>query len=246
MTLSSLRRALMAVLSIAATGLLLSSCLKNNDNNNTPETPVAGLMGFNLASDQSSVQMSISGNSLSQSPLGYTAYTGGYLTIYTGSRTIESVNTQSGNTTLASTMGNFEQNKYYSVFLLGYNNHYRHVIATDNYDSLSTTGGSAYVRYINAIADTAAQPSVTITAGGNSVVNENALFGTVSAFKAVSPGNIGIAVKSGAAIDTSRTITVEQNKVYTVLLTGVPGATDDAKKVQIKYVQNGALSGTGN
>ena len=229
------------VLSVAAAGILFTACLKNNDTN-TPQTPVAGLMAFNLAPDQSAVTITLSGNALTASPLGYTSYTGAYQSIYTGTRAIESFS--QANASLVSTSYNFEQDKYYSLFVVGYNNSYRNVVSLDNFDSLSTTQGNAYIRYINAIADTVGTPAVTITAGGNSVVNENASFASVSEFKAVSPGSVSIAVKNGTAIDTSRTISVEQNKAYTILLTGVPGATDDIKKVQIRFIQNGSLAST--
>ena len=238
----NLRRGLVAVLAVAAAGMLLTACLKNNDTN-TPQTPVAGLMAFNLAPDQPAVTVTLSGNSLTQTPLGYTSYTGTYQSIYTGNRAVESFASQ-GSGSLASTSYNFEENKYYSLFVVGFNNTYRNVIATDNFDSLTTSQGNAYIRYINAIADTVSQPAVTITAGGSGVVNENAPFASVSEFKAVSPGSVSIAIKNGTAIDTSRTISVEQNKVYTILLTGVPGATDDTKKVQIRFIENGTLSTT--
>ena len=234
----------MLVLAVAASGMLLTACLKSNVDNNNSQTPVAALMGFNLAPDQPAVAITLSGNSLSQSPLAYTNYTGLYQNIYTGTRTVQSLNNQAGNSLLASTDFNFEADKYYSAFLVGYNNHYRHVISTDMFDSLSNSQGNAYIRYINAIADSTAQPSVTIAAGSNNIVSENASFASISGFRAVTPGSVNIAVKSGTAIDTSRAITVEQNKVYTVLLVGVPGATDATQRVQIKFIENGTLTGS--
>lgn len=240
MIASNLRRGLVAVLAVAAAGMMLTACLKNNDTN-TPPTPVAGLMAFNLAPDQPAVSVTLSGSNLTQTPLGYTSYTGAYQSIYTGSRAVESFASQ-GSGALASTNYNFEENKYYSLFVVGFNNTYRNVIAADKFDSLSTAQGNAYIRYINAIADTVGQPAVTITAGSNGVVSENASFASVSEFKAVSPGSVSIAVKNGMAVDAGRTISVEQNKVYTILLTGVPGATDDTKKVQIRFIENGTLS----
>jgi hypothetical protein len=42
--------------------------------------------------------------------------------------------------------------------------------------------------------------------------------------------------------DTSRTVTLEKDKVYTVLLVGIPGLTDKTKSVQIKYIANGTLT----
>ena len=86
---------------------------------------------------------------------------------------------------------------------------------------------------------------MNITAGGNTIVNENATYAGVSQFKAVSPGQISITAKNGANVDASRTIDVAQGKAYTILISGVPGATDDTK-VQIRFIQNGTLTENNN
>ncbi len=83
---------------------------------------------------------------------------------------------------------------------------------------------------------------MTITANGTKVINTPAGFSSVSDFVAADPGQVTITVKNGSTIDASRTISLEQGKVYTVLLAGVPGATDTTKAVQIKYILNGSLA----
>ena len=237
--LSRFRRSLIPVFGIIAIAVLFTACMKNKDDNTN--IPVAGLMSFNLAPDQQSVVFSISGNSLNASPLAFTSYSGGYQNIYPGSRTVNAYD-YPNNVPLVSVEQNFDQNKYYSVFLLGSLGKYKNVISVDNLDSLSATTGNAYVRYVNAIGDSTISLTVTINAGANSIVNENAAFGDVSEFKAVSPGEISIAAKNSTGVDASRTITVESRKVYTVLLVGTPGASDDLKKVQIRYILNGAVT----
>lgn len=233
-----LRKSVVPLMAIVAAGVLFTSCLKHN---NDDDIPAAGLMAFNLAPDQQSVVVALSGNSLTYSPLAYTNYTGTYQRIYVGNRTVQSFD-YPNNTPLASTSQDFEQDKYYSVFVVGNNNSYRNVVSFDNFDSLSASSGKAYVRYINAITDSVNTPTVTIAAGGTNVVNENAAYASVSEFTAVNPGDIAVAAKNGSVFDASRTITVEAKKAYSILLTGVPGATDDAKKVQIKFVLNGTLT----
>ena len=233
-----LRRNVIAGCVIAAAAVLLVSCMKNKGDNT--EIPAAGLMAMNLAPDQQSVVVSLSGNLLTRVPLAYSNYTGGYQNIYIGNRPVESFD-YPASTPLATTNYNFEKDKYYSVFVVGANGRYRNVVSVDNFDSLSATSGNAYVRYINAVTDSVNTPLVTITAGSNSVVNENANYAGVSEFKAVTPGQITITAKNGTAIDASRTIDVVQGKVYTVLISGVPGASDDTK-VQIRFIQNGTLT----
>jgi hypothetical protein len=242
--LSYLRRGVVPVVTIVAFGALLTACSKNKNEN--IDIPAAGVMAVNLAPDQQSIVVALNGNSLTNFPLGYAAYTGGYQAAYVGTRTIQAYD-YPNNSPLTTDSFTFNDGKYYSVFVIGSNGRYRNVVAEDKLDSLSASNGNAYLRFVNAIADSAISPAVTITAAGNSVVNENASYGALSEFKAVSPGEVAVAVKSGATVDATRTITVEANKIYTILLAGVPGATDDVQKVQIRFIQNGVLTeNTGN
>ena len=133
---------------------------------------------------------------------------------------------------------------YYSVFVVGANGSYKNVIAKDNLDSLSSTTGEAFVRYVNAIADSTKQPLVTISSNGTDLFNTNAPFTTVSDFKGIMPGAVSVNVSNESDINSSRTITVEQGKIYTILLVGIPGQTDSTKAVQIKFIQNGVVSTT--
>lgn len=234
----SIRKNVMAIMMLATVSVLFTACLKDNDD--VPEVPTAGLMAFNLVPDQPAVTIRLSNNILGNSALNYTNYTGSYYPIYTGTRTVEALDYGAGRALTSSTY-NFEQDKYYSLFVLGFNNSYRNVITVDNFDSLSSSG-SAYIRYINAIVDSVNASNVTISSNGNNVVNESAAFGAVSAFKAVNAGAVNVVAKNSQGVDVNRSITLDQKKVYTVLLTGVPGATDDVKKVQIKYIANGTLT----
>lgn len=235
-----LRRSLIPVLAVVSAGVLFTACLKDKDNDN-PDIPAAGLMTFNLAPDQSAMVIRLSGNSLTQAPLAYTSYTGGYQNIYAGNRNIEAFD-YTNNRRLTVSSYTFEPNKYYSLFITGVDTAYRNIVAVDNFDSLSASSGSAFVRYINAVSDSVNTPTVTIAAGGTNVVNENAPYGTVGEFKAVTPGSINVAIKNNQGVEASRDITLEGKKAYTVLLVGKPGATDDAQKVQIRFIANGTLA----
>ena len=236
-----LRRGVIAGSVLAVAAVLLTSCMKNKGDNT--DIPAAGLMALNLAPDQQSVVVALSNNLLTRVPLAYTNYTGGYQNIYIGERPVESFDYPSDKP-LASSNYTFEKDKYYSLFVVGANNSYRNVITVDNFDSLSATSGNAYIRYINAVTDSVNTPVVNITAGSTTIVNETATYAGVSQFKAVAPGQVSITAKNGT-VDASRTIDVAQGKVYTVLISGVPGATDDSK-VQIRFIQNGTLTEDNN
>ncbi len=240
--LSSIRITLVQVICIVTVAVLLAACSKfNDDAANNNNTPVANLMAFNLATDQPSVGIALSGSNLTNNPLGYINYTGTYQRIYIGNRAVESYNNNS-DSTIATTNFNFEANKYYSLFVAGANGNYTNIATRDNFDSLSTSTGKAYVRYINAIPDST-KPTVSISANGNDIFNTPAAFSSVSDFAATDPGQVNIAIKNNSNIDASRIITLEKGKVYTVLLTGMPGAADTTKAVQIKYILNGNLTG---
>ncbi len=234
-----LRRNILPVAAFVAVSFLFTACKKTVDK--PAQTPAAGLMAFNLTTDQPSIGVALSNNSLTNSPLAYTSFTGGYLPVYIGSREVTSYDFYSGST-LATGNQVFNDSAYYSLFVVGSNGSYRNVFVKDNLDSLPTTTGNSFVRYVNAITDSTTQPLVTISSNGTDVFNNNAAFASVSDFKQITPGSVSINVKDESTIDSTRSITVEAGKVYTILFTGIPNTTDVNKAVQIKYIQNGVVT----
>lgn len=230
-----------AALLVLSAAFVFSSCLKDKDNDDGQNVPAAGLMTFNLAPDQQSLEVRLSGSSLTQQPLGYGNYTGNYQRIYTGDRQIQAFD-YPATAPLAQKNFNFEQDKVYSLFFVGRDSAYENVVTEDDVDSTIISSGKAYVRYINAITDSVNTPTVKITAGGTSIADEPAEFKHVSAFTAVAPGDIAIAVKNNSNVDVNRTISLQADRAYTILLSGVPGATDEATKPQIKFIQNGLVT----
>jgi len=236
---SSIRLGLIPAGCFLAVTMLLSACSKFDDDNNS-DTPVSGIMSFNLAPDKSAVGISIGGNNLTNAPLSYTNYSGNYQLIYAGSRPVESYDYLK-DSSISSVDYNFAADRYYSLFVVGVNGNYQNVITNDNFDSLASTTGKAFIRYINAIPDST-KPAVTITANGSNGINDNASFKAISDFKEVNAGELVVKVNS-TTIDAARTITVQQGNVYTILLVGQPGQTDTTKAVQIKYILNGSVNG---
>jgi hypothetical protein len=235
----SIRMNIVALAGILSIIVLFSACKKNLDTVNN-QSPVAGLMAFNLIPGNTAVGIALSGSNLLNSPLGYTNYTGGYTGVYAGTREVESYDYYTGSTLAAATQF-FDDSSYYSVFVAGTNGQYSNIIVKDNLDSLSSTTG-AFVRYVNAITDSVRKPLVNISSNGTNVFNDNAAFATVSNFKEITPGDIFVKVNDESAINANRTITLEKGKIYTVLLVGKPAATDSTQAVQIKYIQNGQVS----
>lgn len=226
-----------AALSALFVAFIFTACNKTNDVQNTP---VAGLMAFNLAPDKPSVGIALSNNSLTGTPLGYTSFTGGYYSIYPGTRTVDSYDFYTG-TPIANSSYNFMASTYNSVFLVGANGTYKNVITVDNFDSLSGTSGKAYIRYINAIPDSS-NVQVSAIADGNNIIQETSRFTKISQFTGLNPGQVAVTITTEGNIQASRTIDVVAKKAYTILLTGIPGDADPAKAMQIRFVENGQLA----
>ena len=218
---------------------LFASCLKTNDNND-PDTPVAWLMAFNLAPDKPSIGVALSGNNLTNTALNYINYTGGYLGIHPGTRSVEAYDAGTGASFTGSDF-TFNEKNYYSLFVVGAGSEYRNVIVNDPLDSLTASAGKAYIRYINAIPDPG-EPLITISDNNGSVINREAAFAFVSDFVEINAGTAAIAISNNNNIQASRTVALEERKVYTVLFAGIPGSEDTAKSVQIRYIENGTLS----
>jgi hypothetical protein len=224
------------IYALIATVFFLSACKKDMPVNNTP---VSGLMAVNLIADQPAVDFIMSGNYLTNSPLPYTNYSGTYLSVYSGNRTV-GLGIGNSDTLVSAADYVFEPSKYYSVFALGANGNYRNLILNDNIDSLSSGSGLAFVRYVNAVPDSS-KADISVAQNGNNVLASEASFATASDFKSVTPGDLGVTA-SGENYSVNRTISVEKDKVYTIMLMGIPQATDTAKAVQIKYILNGTVA----
>jgi hypothetical protein len=214
-----------------------SACKKEN----VATTPTSGLMAFNLIPDSTQpVAFVLDNNTLANAPIGFDNFTGGYLDVFSGPRTIKLYESNS-DSALASTSYTFQPGMYYSTFAMGANGNYKNLIVADNLDSLPTSTGNAFVRYVNAIPDSSGQ-TITVSTNGSDVINTNTSFGEVSDFTGIAPADISISVKNGSTISADKTISLQKDKVYTLLLTGMPNAPDTAKAVKIKYIINGTVT----
>ena len=225
----------LAVMGLVLTVLLFTACKKEKiDQMNSP---VAGVMAFNLAVDKPAVGFALSGGTtLGNVALNYTGYSGTYLPVYPGTRELRAFEYYMG-TTIASTSATFVDSAYYSAFLMGATGNYRTVVVRDDMETPVPVAGKAWVRYVNAIPDSVSTVSVTV--GSNT---QTAAYTTVSGFTQVNAGAVTISVSNGSSINASRTINMDENKVYTVLLSGLPNPTDPEKVVQIRFIQNGTAT----
>lgn len=237
MKMHLMSRVKLLVLVVSLSGIVFSSCNKFDDegggNNN-----VAGLMAFNLSTDQNAINFALNGSVISNVPLGFDSYSGAYIAVYAGDRQLATYNTTSSNPLVSGNVS-LDTNLYYSVFFTGANNNYRNILVQDNFNGLSATTGMAYIRYIQAIPDSAAQ-QIKVSVGGTDYINDFAIYGRVTEFLPVSPGTLNIDVNS-ANVDTSRSFSVQAKKVYTILVVGKPGSGNPERVPQIKFIENGTL-----
>lgn len=233
--LNILRISGLPLIGLVLTAVLFTACSKNDSGDYT-QPPFAQLMTFNLAPDKPAVGFTLSGNQLGNFPLGYTSYSGGYLPVFPGNRELRSFDANTG-TTIALNSTTYEDSTYYSAFVVGTTGQYRNVVVKDNYDAVVPAAGKAWVRYVNAVADTAATPDITIAG-----TTEEAAFGKVSSFVQVNAGDVTFAINDGPDINASRTISLAENKVYTILFTGIPTSADPNLAVQIKFIENGTAN----
>lgn len=218
---------------LAFTAIVLASCSKNDDDRFDPPS-TAQLMVFNLSPDKPAVGFTLTGNQLGNAALGYTSYRG-YFPIYPGSRELRSFDFNNGATIYTSTE-TYNDSTYYSAFLIGTAGQYRHVVAEDNYNNVVPVAGKAWVRYVNAVTDTSSRPDVTIAG-----TTEGAVFGTVSDFRQVDAGTVNISI-TGGSFNASRSLNLTENRIYTLLFVGQPGATDPGLAVQVKFIENGTAT----
>lgn len=235
---SKMKNIFLPALLLTGASVLFSSCLKN-DHNDVINDSVSGIMAFNLAPAKPNVGFAISGNAFTNAALAYTNFTGTYLRVYAGTGAVQSFDYNSNNI-IASTNAGIEAGKYYSAFLVGKDSSYANVVVEDNLDSLPIVAGSAYVRFINAVADSTV-PVVKISSNGTELISQPAAYKSVSAFKPVTAGDINVSISNEGSISSNRTISVEANKVYTILLSGFAGSSDPVNSVQVRYVTNGTI-----
>ncbi len=160
-----------------------SACKKED----VATAPTSHLMAFNLIPDSTQpVVFVLDNNTLANSSIAFNSFTGGYLDVFSGPRTLKLYQTNS-DSALASMSYTFQPGMYYSAFAEGANGTYTNRIVNDNLDSLPTSTGNAFVRYVNAIPDSSSS-MITVSANGSDVVGTNTSFGDVSDFTGIAPG----------------------------------------------------------
>lgn len=237
--MSLFRKNLLPIIGIFSLAILFGACKKTDSNNNIP-IPAAGLMAFNLIPNSGGIGVAIGTNTLTPQALYFNNFTGAYKAVYTGDRTLESYSFGSGST-LAKENHMFKDSAYYSVFVMGANDVYSNVFVEDKLENIPQGDRTkTFVRFVNAIPDST-NSNVTISAGAENIFTGLSKYKEVSEFKEISAGDVVVKIDNETTVDTSRTITLDAGKIYTVLLTGIPESTNTDFTVDIKFISNASL-----
>ena len=211
----------------------LASCQKENPS--YEYIPSSGVMAYNLAPDLPAVAFTVGTVPISGA-LNFSGHTANYVPVTTGEKLWGAMNLNSG-AMISSQNSTFNENEKYSAFLVGYNGVYKTVLSVDQAGVEGRINGKAWVRYINAIADSSSAMNVSIAGQA-----ESAVYGTVSEYRPLDAGLVTVGISSTNQFDVSQTLTLEQDKLYTVLFVGNPAANSDQLRPQARLVMNGKLN----
>lgn len=205
---------------------LLSSCLKDNNNNYVELPPAALITVVNASPDSQPLDFFLDQNLANATPIRY-GHILDYTRAYTGKRVAGFYVSGSQQKVIADTI-NLDANKYYSLFL---SNSVNKPDVTLLNDTLSRpASGMATVRFINLSANA---PAVDVDIQGGAVLATNKSYKTFTPFMPIEGDKtttleIKQAGTSTVLVSLSN-ITLQSGSIYNIWLHGVNGATDQTK-----------------
>lgn len=216
--------------------ILFVSCKKDIHHSSDPK---ASVMAFNLTIDRPSIGYLISNTYLTDEPLAYLNSTV-YLPVFSGSAKVKLFDATT-DTILSNTSFTFGEKKYYSIFAVGARHHYKNIIVNDSFPSLHDSSGKAYVRFVNAIPDSSTATISALSPADSVLLSIFSSYTSVSAYKEITPGSVTFKLDAKGFFSIKSAFAIEENKSYTLLLTGMYGEKDPAKSVRIRCLLNGAV-----
>ena len=209
---------------ICLLAVLLSSCLK--DNNNYVIQPAALVTVINASPDSQPLDFFMNQNKVNSFPI---AYSNGldYFRAYPGSRTANFYVAGTQQKVISDTI-TLQVNKYYSIFL---SNHVSKPDVVFLTDSITTpAAGMASIRFVNLSPDA---PAVDLGIQGGAVLISNKSYKGFSLFVPVQGDNTyTLEIRQAGTSTVLASIankTLHSGAVYTVWLQGFATATDQTK-----------------
>ncbi len=216
--------------------LLLSSCLKDNSNNNY-HPPVAYLSFVQASTDEPPIKFFLDANLVNYwSPIQYGDHFG-YITAFAGLRTANFDNAYTLGQLLSDTV-RLNQNAYYSLFLANTATHPQKLLLTDTLNK--PTAGSALVRFVNLCPDGGPVDLQIKSATTTTIANKS--FTGHSGFVSITPGgayDLQVTSTGTSTVLASLSgVTLNNGGVYTIWLYGLKNSATQVDNLAIGFMTN--------
>ncbi|HZY35546.1 MAG TPA: DUF4397 domain-containing protein [Mucilaginibacter sp.] len=219
-----LKRSLRLLFAPGAMVLLLSSCLKDNNNYYSP--PVAYLSFVQASTDEPPLNFYLNNDLVNWSPIQY-GDNFGYIRAYTGLRTANFDNAGTMGQVLSDTI-RLNQNVYYTLFLANTAAHPQALLLTDSLSQPAS--GNATVRFVN-LSPNEGAVDLQIK-GANTTTIANKSFLGHSGFIAISAASAYTlqvnANGTSTALATLTNADIDAGGVYTIWFYGLKNSTTAA------------------
>jgi hypothetical protein len=231
-TNSIVKRKLILPACIVCMALLFSSCLKNSVSNYAP--PVSLVSFFQASPDETSLDIYFNSNKVNLSPIAYG--TGlDYFRAYSGVRTINFYTSGVMNQVFSDT-ATLKPNLVYSLFLTNKPNQPELVLLNDTINQPQPN--TASVRFVNLSPDA---PNADLVLNNVVTVTNKAYKGFSSFLPVTGNTAYNIQVKqagTSTVLATLSNVTLNTNRVYTIIFSGLVSGTTTADQPVIYYVTN--------
>ena len=207
----------------------ISSCKVTNN-------ATTSVQMINASPDAGSVNLYLSGNLKTTTPVNY-SYSSGYLSTIVGNQTAE-IKSSTTAVILVSTPVNLTEYSNYSIYLCGLANSASlgSIVALD--DLTAPSAGKAKLRFVNTVVGS---PQVNLIANSSTTLFTGIAYKSVTGFVEIMPGTYNLAAASTAVTSVSvatASQTFVSGKIYTIYFKGAIGATTDPSKLGLGVTAN--------
>lgn len=205
--------------------VLLSSCLKDHNNDYIQQTPAAFICAINASPDSPPLDFLLDNNQANGYPIQYGNILD-YVAAYTGKR-VASFYKSGSNQKIASDTITLHENKYYSLFL-------SNSVSTPDLlllkDTLSRPADSmAVVRFVDLSTNA---PAVDLGIQGGSVLATNKAYKGYTSFISVKGNTYTFEARqtgTNTVLVSLSNIKLKAGSIYTIWLHGLTGTTDQTR-----------------
>jgi hypothetical protein len=220
--------------------LAISSCIKNNSDNNTPQQPISALEVINASPDAGPVDFFINADLVNSSGLATGQYIN-YFNVYSGIKTATFFQ-QGTSTTIVRDTINFVANKTYSLFLANLRATPDAFLLADSANS--PAGSTAAIRLVNASPDAGA---VDLVINSGTATASNVIYKKASLFLPINITGVSDTLKvtkagTNIVLATAPIISLQSGAIYTVWLSGLANTSIVTDKLAANIMANATFN----